>query len=440
MTWPFDRKPKVEIPPEMVLHEHPALGPADVAVSDLPKHTPDVKTISADIVDGNLAIFPSNMQKLLENAFLLVLPNEVGPSGGKGIAIRLPRDEMGSLVYEEQLVLGISGDGFPLMQIGKMVIDIVSANIRMRSAPSGAITMVVESKPTLEPGDASLRIVRENSYKPELSRELFAVRENSTTAPGRLTVGSEGEGTGASTFFANQEGKRIVIDPDQGSITIRSEAGGSLRLTRPSGKESLVAGASPSGAGFIKVLGAEGEVGAALSAEDCMLTLGRPSMPGKIELLGTSGQECVTIDGAKGDVILHGGDCAEYFLTLDENLVPGMAVEATGGEYVCATRSAFSSRIVGVVAGAGGIEPGILLHGGANRLNRVPVSLVGQAYCLADASEVPITLGALLVSSPTPGHVMAANRVGGIEGCVVGKALQTLSSGRGLVRALVCLE
>jgi hypothetical protein len=68
-----------------------------------------------------------------------------------------------------------------------------------------------------------------------------------------------------------------------------------------------------------------------------------------------------------------------------------------------------------------------------------PVAPSGVALCKADATLTPILANDLLVASPIPGHAMKAPKP--IEpGTVIGKALEPLESGMGLIRVLVMLR
>jgi hypothetical protein len=68
------------------------------------------------------------------------------------------------------------------------------------------------------------------------------------------------------------------------------------------------------------------------------------------------------------------------------------------------------------------------------------VELVESRYARvkADASYGAILPGDLLVSSPTPGHVMRA--VAPLPGTIVGKAAERLGGGVGLIQVLVMLR
>jgi hypothetical protein len=68
-----------------------------------------------------------------------------------------------------------------------------------------------------------------------------------------------------------------------------------------------------------------------------------------------------------------------------------------------------------------------------------PVATGGVVLCKTDATLTPILANDLLVASPIPGHAMKAPRP--VEpGTVIGKALEPLASGTGLIKVLVMLR
>ena len=69
-----------------------------------------------------------------------------------------------------------------------------------------------------------------------------------------------------------------------------------------------------------------------------------------------------------------------------------------------------------------------------------PVALTGRVYCLADASNGPIEPGDLLTTSATPGHAMKVTDYSRAQGAVIGKSMESLQSGTGLVLVLVSLQ
>ncbi len=87
--------------------------------------------------------------------------------------------------------------------------------------------------------------------------------------------------------------------------------------------------------------------------------------------------------------------------------------------------------VVGVVVADAGVALGATQSEGSS----APVALSGIARCKVDASFGAIAPGDLLVSSPTPGHAMREDSP--LPGTVVGKALEPLASGQGVIRILV---
>jgi hypothetical protein len=66
------------------------------------------------------------------------------------------------------------------------------------------------------------------------------------------------------------------------------------------------------------------------------------------------------------------------------------------------------------------------------------IALSGTVPCKVDAGYGAILPGDLLTSSPTKGHAMRADEF--IPGTVIGKALEPLENGTGLIRVLVMLR
>ena len=102
---------------------------------------------------------------------------------------------------------------------------------------------------------------------------------------------------------------------------------------------------------------------------------------------------------------------------------------------------AYDNKVVGVVSGAGGIRTGMILsQAGTEADGKYPVAIAGRVYCLADASEHPIHIGDLLTTSDIPGYAMKVTDYEKAKGAIIGKAMSSLKSGRGLVLVLVTLQ
>ncbi len=90
--------------------------------------------------------------------------------------------------------------------------------------------------------------------------------------------------------------------------------------------------------------------------------------------------------------------------------------------------TASDPAVAGIVAG----EPGSVYDG------RAPIALSGVVLCKVDAGYGAIRVGDLLTASPTPGHAMRAQEA--LPGTIVGKAVEPLEAGTGLIPVLVMLR
>ena len=142
-----------------------------------------------------------------------------------------------------------------------------------------------------------------------------------------------------------------------------------------------------------------------------------------------------------GDIILSGGDCAEDFDVDDAaGLTPGTVMCIGSDGRLRISTKAYDRQVAGIIAGAGDLHPGILLGRRQTGLAKVPVALIGRVWCKADAVAAPIDPGDLLTTASTPGHAMKASDAQGSFGAVIGKALDNLSHGKGLIRVLIALQ
>lgn len=139
-----------------------------------------------------------------------------------------------------------------------------------------------------------------------------------------------------------------------------------------------------------------------------------------------------------------GSDIAEPFnVRQSDGICPGMVMvidpEHPGKLKIAET--AYDQGVAGVVSGAGGIAPGMVMsQAGSSADGEYPVALTGRVYCLTDASAGAIKPGDLLTTSNRPGHAMKATDYSRAQGAILGKAMSTLDQGQGLVLILVTLQ
>jgi hypothetical protein len=142
-----------------------------------------------------------------------------------------------------------------------------------------------------------------------------------------------------------------------------------------------------------------------------------------------------------GDVRLTNADCAEDFDVANADTVePGTVMVLGDDATLQPSQTAYDKRVAGVVSGAGGYKPGIVLDKQSTRSNRKPIALLGKVYCKVDASYAPVEIGDLLTTSPTPGHAMKASDQQKAFGAVIGKALGRLSESQALIPILIALQ
>ena len=70
----------------------------------------------------------------------------------------------------------------------------------------------------------------------------------------------------------------------------------------------------------------------------------------------------------------------------------------------------------------------------------IPLAIVGIVPCKVSAENGSIQRGDLLVTSSTSGYAMRGTDRRRMLGAVVGKALEPLSSGKGVIQVLVTLQ
>jgi len=145
--------------------------------------------------------------------------------------------------------------------------------------------------------------------------------------------------------------------------------------------------------------------------------------------------------GVGRDITLANADCAEDFDIADAHLVEPGTVMVLGEEGVLKqSQTAYDKRVAGVVSGAGKFKPGIILDKHHSQPSRKPIALLGKVYCKVDASCARIEIGDMLTTATMPGHAMKATDPFKAFGAVLGKALQPLSTGQGLIPILVALQ
>ncbi len=177
---------------------------------------------------------------------------------------------------------------------------------------------------------------------------------------------------------------------------------------------------------------------------------------GVIRIRDVAGNTTIKLDGdyngtGVGRVITDvleiqgGGDLSENFdiKKTTDPIVPGMIVcidENHAGRLQISSE-AYDRKVAGIVSGAGGVHPGMLMgQTGSIANGQHPIALSGRVYCLVDTKNGSVRPGDLLTTSDTPGHAMKVSDHSRAQGAVLGKAMSGLEDGKGMVLVLVTLQ
>lgn len=159
-----------------------------------------------------------------------------------------------------------------------------------------------------------------------------------------------------------------------------------------------------------------------------------------------NGVEKMRLDDA-GNITVSGNISAKYqdvaeWVDSPQELTPGMVVvlDTSKSNQVISSTQAYDSRVAGVIS----LQPGIAL--GERSEGRVLVATTGRVKVRVDASNGPINIGDLLVTSDREGFAMKSSPVdvGGVRlhrpGTLIGKALEPLLHGTGEILVLLSMQ
>lgn len=276
---------------------------------------------------------------------------------------------------------------------------------------------------------------------------------------GMLLDGDDG-GAGSISVRSTNGSTRVLIDGHNasggGEITVRKSDGANTIELDGSGAQISTYGSD--GLEQIRLWGlGYGEILLKDSSVDnrtAVVLSANGTGGGLLRLLRNDGVSTITLDAdvsGEGRIttqvlqITGGSDLSEQFdiKAIHDELKAGMIVSIDPeqpGQLVTST-SAYDKTVAGIVSGAGGVKPGMLMgqHGSVAN-GKHPVALTGRVYCWVDADRGAIKPGDLLTTSDTPGHGMKVAEHDKAQGAIIGKAMTALEKGKGLVLVLVSLQ
>jgi hypothetical protein len=296
--------------------------------------------------------------------------------------------------------------------------DVKQSSILLNGNPGGGDSIAVR------------QLGKDNKNIP-FNRNIFACSYNNKFA--RLFVGAhKSEGGAKSGFIAMRDNNgedSIILNGNPGggdsiavreSGTIKDENNRIQHFTR----NILACSYNDTSAGFR--IGAHGG-----------------GKPGYVRIRDYDGNDSVIIEGDKGDITLQNADCAEEFDMSSSELSEiesGTVMVLDDDGRLEKSSKAYDRRVAGVVSGAGGYKPGIILDKKISENPRIAIAMVGKVYCKVNADESSIAVGDILTTSNIAGHAMKATNRYKAFGAVIGKALQSLKKGKDLIPILIALQ
>ena len=291
----------------------------------------------------------------------------------------------------------------------------------------------------------------------------------SVTGKGSIDVGdgdssgtvfiSGGSSTGGATDAVAIHGNdaRLILGSGAGngvagSIDLNDSSGQPTIMLRGSGGGIRAGGNGSDGDLMLFAPGAEGphedsdRSSIHLSADQANVRVGGGTgldggIAGDIFVCNRDNETTIHLDGQAGDIILQNADCAEDFqLAPGVEASPGDVMVMDAGGKLRPSTKPYDKRVAGVVSGRGELRPGIILGRHVNATNTIPIALVGRTYCKVDATTAPVEVGDLLTTSTTPGMAMKATDLSSGFGSIIGKALQPIATGSGMIPVLVTLQ
>lgn len=167
-------------------------------------------------------------------------------------------------------------------------------------------------------------------------------------------------------------------------------------------------------------------------------------------LIGRSGVKNVfRVDGtgkvyANGGTVASGADFAESIAVRGDRLQyePGdvLAIDEDADRRVKLATEPYSTHVAGIYSTKPGTLSTIHAADSPELTREVPMAVVGIVPCKATTANGPIHRGDLLVSSSVPGYAMKATDRSQVTGAIIGKAMQDLTDGSGVIEVLVSLE
>lgn len=147
---------------------------------------------------------------------------------------------------------------------------------------------------------------------------------------------------------------------------------------------------------------------------------------------------------ATGGFQAGGADFAEYMAVAGQTNTyhPGdlLMIDVSSERRLRLADTPYSTLVAGIYSTKPGVAASPHSMDDPALKKEVPMAVVGIVPCKVSSENGPIQIGDLLVTSRTLGHAMKGTDRGKMLGAVIGKALEPLQRGTGLIAVLVTLQ
>jgi hypothetical protein len=240
-------------------------------------------------------------------------------------------------------------------------------------------------------------------------------------AQGRLQLSGRNGAPTVDLYSSNSNDRAGLMAGDNGMH-------GFVRCRNASGTSRFEVDAMD---GEVKVQNANGDATVILRGSDGSARLGGRGVNGDVMVFSENVDErssenaSIWLQGSSGDIILRNADCAEEFdVRVQDEVEPGAVLVLDPDGRLAVSNKPYDTCVAGVISGADGVRPGIVLGRTPGVRDRLPVGLAGK----------------VLTTSPRAGYAMAATDRERAFGAVLGKAMARISSGSGRIPVLVALQ
>lgn len=149
---------------------------------------------------------------------------------------------------------------------------------------------------------------------------------------------------------------------------------------------------------------------------------------------------------ANGCYCVGGADFAESVAVAGKKSMyePGdvLVIDPSSNRKVALSQQAYSTLVAGIYSTKPGVlaSPHAVAASDLTRSEDVPLAVIGIVPTKVTAANGPIHRGDLLVTSNQAGYAMKGTDRGRMTGAIVGKALEPLAKGNGVIQVLITLQ